>query len=146
MPLTETEISIARAVAMALFPREGAIPLDAEDAEVVPYFLDYWERLPSLEQTQVRALLAAVELGFAAWARDPRARFTTASGEDRWSYLESWSKTANHMQRMVFEGLRTMFLLGYVDSPAVRRAIGNTGDGGPIPEPLAIPSGPTAEA
>ncbi len=146
MPLSDAEIAIARAVGMTLFPREGAIPLDADDAGVVEYFVDYWERLPNLEQAQVRALLLAVELGFAAWSRDPRARFTTATGEDRWAYLEGWSRTANHMQRMVFEGLRTMFLLGYVDSPAVRRAIGNFGDGGVDDAPLAIPLGLTAEA
>jgi hypothetical protein len=128
------------------FPREGAIPLDADDAGAVDYFVDYWERLPNLEQAQVRALLAAVELGFAAWSRDPRARFTAATAEDRWAYLEGWSKTTNHLQRMVFEGLRTMFLLGYVDSPAVRRAIGNFGDGGPVEEPIAVAPGITAEA
>lgn len=149
MPLSEAEITVARAVANTLFPREGAIPLDADDADAIAYFCDYWERLPNLEQAQVRALLGAVELGFAAWSRDPRARFTTASADDRWSFLEGWSRTANHMQRMVFEGLRTMFLLGYVDSPRVREAIGNFGDGGlpaPAEEPPAVLGGLTAEA
>jgi hypothetical protein len=138
--LTEAEIQIARLVASTLFPEEGAIAVGAEQAHVLPYWMDYFERLPNLEQVQVRALLQATELGFAAWSRSPRARFSTASPEDRWAYLESWAHSTNHVQQMVFEGLRTMFLLGYVDSPEVRRAIGNFGDGG-------LPGAtPTAEA
>lgn len=137
--LSASEIETARLVANTLFPAEGVIPLDAEQAGVGAYFQDYYDRLPNLEQVQVRALLTAVELGFAAWSRDPRARFATASPDDRWAYLEAWSRSTNHYQRTVFDGLRTIFLLGYVDSADVRKLIGNFGDGGPI-DGMTIPS------
>ena len=129
--LSAADLETARCVAGTLFPAEGVIPVDAEQAEVSAYFQDYFDRLPNLEQAQVRALLQAVELGFAAWSRSPRARFTTASPEDRWTFLEAWSQSSNHYQRMIFDGLRTVFLLGYVDSIPVRKLINNFGDGGP---------------
>lgn len=151
MALTDAEIEIARAVALTLFPAEGVIAVDAEQAGVIQAFARYVEGQDVVGQAATRALLQATELGFAAWARSPRARFTTASSDDRWAFLESWSKSGNAAQRMAFEGLRTMLLLGYVDSDPVRRAMGNFGDGGPVPgqavlPPFASAAAPTPEA
>lgn len=126
MSLTPQEARIVRTIGQTLFPRDAVIDLDAEDVRVTDYMEDYFARVPSFQRGQLRALIAAVDYGFAAWSRRPTARFTEADPEERRQYLESWARASTYTQRMVFEGLKVMFTFAYVDAQAVKDRIGVT--------------------
>lgn len=145
--LTEREVKLLRAIGQALFPRDKHVGVDALDVGVASYIDAWLARCGTTERAQFHALVQAVAAGFPVWARDPSARLEAARLEDRRAYIESWERSQTYVQRMLWEGLRGMFLFAYVDAPDVKRAIGqhpsedavtSQASGGASPEEEAV--------
>lgn len=124
MILNPAERRVLRAIGQTMFPRGGAIDADATDADVVGYIEDYLGRLPALDRWQLRLFFRAFEVGFAAWSRNPGARFSTAHPDDRRDYLSSWEHSPRYAQRMGFNGLRMVFTFAWAESDAVKAGMG----------------------
>lgn len=124
MILSPYERRVLRAIGQTMFPRGGAIDADAHDADVVSYIDDYLSRLPTWDRWQLRAFFRAFDLGFAAWCRNPMARFHTAHPDDRRDYLSSWEHSPRYTQRMGFQGLRMVFTFAWAESDAVKAGMG----------------------
>lgn len=124
--LTPREVRIVRAIGKALFPRDKNVDVDAIDVGVSRYIDDWMSRCGTAERAQFHALLNAFDAGYPVWARDPSLRLEAARREDRRAYMESWERSQIYLQRMLWEGLRSMFLFAYVDADAVREAIGQS--------------------
>jgi hypothetical protein len=122
-PLTSGERRIVLAIGQTMFPRDGVLPFDADDAGVVEYVEDYLGRMPPFSRAQIRALLNTFEYAFAAWAGRPRDTFSSARPADRALYLESWERSATYTQRMLYEAIRAMMTFAYVESDVVDAAI-----------------------
>lgn len=122
--LTPREARVLRALGQALFPRDRHIDVDAVDVDVTGYIDDWLSRCSTLERAQFHALVQTVDRGFSVWARDPSARIEAARADTRRAYVESWERSATYLQRMLWEGLRSMFLFAYVDASPVREAFG----------------------
>lgn len=123
MALSDQEMKIALALGQTMFPRDGVLGIDADDAGVAPYLDDYVSRMPGFSRTQIRALLNTFEYGYGAWAGRPGATFSSARPPERAAYLESWETASTYTQRMLYEALRTMFVFAYVESDVVLEAI-----------------------
>ena len=119
MGLSEDEKRIVLALGQTMFPRDRLLDVDAADADVVGWIEDYVGRMPPLARAQIRALLKTFDLGFAAWARRPGARFAAARPSDRSAYLDTWEQASTYTQRQLHEALRCMMVFAYVESPAV---------------------------
>lgn len=124
--LSPREVRVLRALGQTLFPRDRHIDVDAIDADVTAYIDDWLSRCGPVERAQFHALLQAVDRGFGVWARDPSARLESARAETRAAYVESWERSTTYLQRMLWEGLRSMFLFAYVDAEPVREAFGQS--------------------
>lgn len=120
MVLTDAERRIVVALGQTMFPRDGVIGLDGEDAGVADWVDDYAARMPPLSRTQIRALLRSFDLGFGVWAGRPRETFAAARPDARAAYLESWERSSTYTQRMLYEALRSFLSFAYVEAPAVR--------------------------
>lgn len=118
--LTDRELRIIRAIGQTMFPRDGVLGIDGEDAHVTAWVDDYMGRMTPLGRAQVRALVTAFDVGYAAWSGRPRDVFAAALPADRAAYLDSWERSATYTQRMLYEALRAMFTFAYVDSDVVR--------------------------
>ena len=123
MALSEPEQRIVLAIGQTMFPRDGALPMDADDVGVVAWIEDYLDRMPPFSRAQIRALLNTFEYGYAAWSGRPRDTFSAARPADRAAYLESWERAATYTQRMLYEAIRAMMVFAYVESDAVDAAI-----------------------
>lgn len=127
MGLNDAERRTVAALGQTMFPRDGVIGLDGEDAGVADWVVDYVGRMPPLSQVQIKALLRTFDLGFGLWAGRPRETFAGARPDARAAYLESWEHSSTYTQRMLYEALRSFLSFAYVESPAVRAAF--------VPEP-----------
>lgn len=123
MSLSDHERRIVLAIGQTMFPRDGVLSIDADDAGVVAWVDDYLDRMPPFSRTQVRALLNTFEYGFAAWSGRPRDTFSAARPADRTAYLESWERSSTYAQRQLHEALRTVLTFAYVDAEVVDRAL-----------------------
>jgi hypothetical protein len=123
MALTDAERRIAHALGQTMFPRDGVIGLDGDDAGVADWVDDYVRRMPPLSRTQIKALLRTFDLGYGVWLGRPRETFSNARPDARAAYLESWENSATYTQRMLYEALRSFLSFAYVESPAVRRLV-----------------------
>jgi hypothetical protein len=122
MVLTDGERRIVHALGQTMFPRDGVLGIDGDDADVTGWVDDYVGRMPALSRTQIRALLRAFDLGFGVWAGRPRDTFAAARPDARAAYLESWEHSATYTQRMLYEALRSFLSFAYVESAPVRAA------------------------
>lgn len=123
MALSDQEMKIALAIGQTMFPRDGVLGIDADDAGVAPWLDDYVARMPPFSRAQIRALLNTFEYGYGAWAGRPGATFSSVRPPERAAYLESWETAATYTQRMLYEAIRTMFVFAYVESDVVAEAI-----------------------
>lgn len=126
MGLSDNEKKIALAIGQTMFPRDSILQIDADDADVVGWIDDYLGRMPPFARGQIRALLNTFEYGYAAWSGRPRDTFSTARPQERAEYLDSWERSPTYTQRQLYEALRAMFTFAYVESDAVRTALGPT--------------------
>ena len=111
------------ALGQCLFPRDGVLDIDGDDAGVVDWVDDYLGRMEPLARTKVRALIRTFDLGYTAWAGRPGASFLTASPADRTAYVEAWDESPIYTQRILSDALRTVLTFAYVESAAVVAAL-----------------------
>lgn len=121
--LTASERAIARTVAAACFPADGALALTDAPGAVADWLDDYCARLPTAERTQLRGLLHAVDRGYGLWTRSG-GRLVDAPAPAVADYLRSWIDAPTYAQRMLFEGLRTVLIMGLCAQPSTRTAMG----------------------
>lgn len=125
--LSADEAKIVGAIGQTLFMRDSTLDLDGIDVGIVSYIDDYLYRVPASERAQFRALLHAFDKGMALTSLRPGARFCTASHTQRLGYIDSWERSGSYLRRKLYEALRAVFTIAYVDAPAVRQAIGMEG-------------------
>lgn len=123
MVLSDQERKVVFALGQCLFPRDGAIGIDGDDAGVVAWVDDYLNRMDPVARTKVRALIRTFDLGYVAWMGKPGASFATASPDDRLAYVEAWENAPTYTQRMLSDALRTVLTFAYVESAAVDAAL-----------------------
>jgi len=110
--LTRFEARLVHRLAQTMFPREGAITLDAADARVVEYVDTYLTWMPKQERVLIRAMFLA--FGLTA----PR------SPERRKQWLEGWERSRLYPRRVIFQALRSVLCLAYTSDPEVLRQMG----------------------
>lgn len=121
--LTQRETAVIETIAETLFPPEGRTSVTADEARVVAYIDRFLQRLPLVEQLGMRALFQVIEFGMVATTMNPRARFTTASFDDRRRYFESWDLSDNPARKSVYNAIRSMMTIAYTSSEAVMSAM-----------------------
>jgi hypothetical protein len=121
--LSDQERKIVFALGQCLFPRDGVLDVDGDDAGVVDWVDDYLGRMEPLARTKVRALIRTFDLGFTAWSGRPAASFVAASPADRAAYVEAWDESPIYTQRILSDALRTVLTFAYVESAPVGAAI-----------------------
>jgi hypothetical protein len=124
MPLSKSERRVVKAIGQTIFPRGGAIDVDAVEAGVVEYVEDYVERLPPWNRVQMRALFFAFDRAFGINASQPGRRFVDAHPDERRVFLDSWEHSSNYYQRMLWAGLRMVLTLAYAEAPGVKVGMG----------------------
>lgn len=122
MALTQYESRVARALTDVLFSPSGSLP-DPDAAGVVERVASYFAALPVDLQAQLRALLVAFDVGYAVVMRSPTRRFIDASFEEQQEYVRRCESSRGH-QHMSWDGLRLIFVVAYVESPAVMQSLG----------------------
>ncbi|RME22544.1 MAG: FAD-binding protein [Deltaproteobacteria bacterium] len=121
--LTAPEARIARAIGQAMFPREARGLPDGHDAHVV----DYLDKLLALalpfERTQLRGLFQLFERSFMALHRQSLA---DADADVIAEFLRGWEESPTYSRRMIFEGLRSIYLMAWFGSDRVNAEVGVT--------------------
>jgi hypothetical protein len=122
--LTRAEMEVVDAVASVFFPREGRVGLDADEAGVVMYCDRFIAQLPVAEQVKMRALLQVVEHGIKGQAMNPWARFSRSTPDQQAAFLESLERSDSAAKRGIFQALRSMFTIAWLEHGGVRSALG----------------------
>jgi hypothetical protein len=129
--LTRKEQAIVSALADALFPAGGAIPLSGTEAGLVEYMDAYLSRTPPESRTLIRLLLRFVEHG--PWIFGPRrARFSSLSPRERDLALTDMAESRVYFRRVAFLSMRTMLSMGYLADDRVAACIGVRSDERPF--------------
>ena len=122
--LTKREVRVIKTLGQTLFPRGGKLASDSIDADVVTYIDRYMSHLSKWDQLRLRSLYQLFEFGIAASTLNPAKRFTTADPEERREYLEEWEHSSIYARRMIFGGMRSVFLLAYLSNETVSGEFG----------------------
>jgi hypothetical protein len=123
--LSRAEIEIVDAVSRVFFPDDvssGAPTID--DAGVIAYIDTFVGWMPRNEQVKLRALLQVVERGYSVTAMSPTATFSRADRDKQSTYLAEWERASSPARRCVFQALRSMISIAYMESPAVKTWMG----------------------
>jgi hypothetical protein len=112
------------AIAETLFPAGGPLVTTVQDADVVHYVDTLLSSLQTQERVLVRCLFTLFEIQLIV--TQPRAftRFSKASHQARTRSMAQWEKSPMHLQRIVFQAMRSLILWAYVDHPTVAKEIG----------------------
>ena len=122
--LTQSEARLISAIGQTLFPRDGEMSSDSVDAGVVAYIDRYLSELSLWDQIRLRGMFQLFELGITVMDLNPTKRFTTSFADERVEYLRWWEQSEIYAQRMIFAGLRSVFLLAYFGSSDVSAEFG----------------------
>lgn len=134
--LSAKEQAIVAAVADALFPVGGPIPVSGTEAGLVAYMDTHMRRVPTSIRILLRLLLAFIEHG--PWLFGPRrARFTRLRLEERAPALKDMEKSSLYLRRVSFFSIRTLLSMGYLANPAVVKSIGCAGHASPFEASLS---------
>jgi hypothetical protein len=125
--LTRTEADVVDAIASVFFPPGGAIEADSHDTHIVAYVDRFVSQLPRPEQVKIRALLQLVERGYAAKALNPMARFSQATESQQADFLRELESAGSAARRGVFQALRSLMTIAYMEHPSVREQMGAPG-------------------
>lgn len=125
--LTRMEADVVDALAAAFFPPGGALEFDSNDTHVVSYVDRFVSQLPRPEQVKIRALLQLIERGYAARALNPLARFSQATESQQADFLRELESSSSAARRGVFQALRSMVTIAYMEHPLVREQMGAPG-------------------
>lgn len=121
--LSAKEQAIIAAVADALFPAGGPIPVSGTEAGLVAYMEAHMARVPPGIRLLLRLLTAFIEHG--PWLFGPKpARFTRLRPGERVKALEDMLKSSIYFRRVVFLSIRTILSMGYLANPKVVAQIG----------------------
>jgi hypothetical protein len=121
--LSGKEQAIVAAVADALFPSGGPIPVSGTEAGLVAYMDAHVRRTPPHMRLLIRLLFLFLEHG--PWIFGPRCvRFTRLRPEERVAALSDMATSHIYFRRVAFLSIRTMLAMGYLANPAVARRIG----------------------
>jgi hypothetical protein len=120
--LSAKEQAIVAAVADAMFPKGGAIPLSGTEAGLVAYMDRYVGRMPNPSRALCRLLFHFLEHG--PWLFGPRRkRFSRMTLEDRLAALDDMRTSSIYFRRIAFLSMRTMLTMGYLANGDVARSM-----------------------
>ncbi|HVY45725.1 MAG TPA: hypothetical protein VHB21_07590 [Minicystis sp.] len=120
--LARKEQAIVAAVADAMFPKGGPIPLSGTEAGLVGYMDAYVGRMPNPSRLLCRLLLRLLEHG--PWLFGPRrTRFTRLSQRERLAALDDMRTSSIYFRRVAFLSMRTMLTMGYLANGDVARSM-----------------------
>lgn len=120
--LTRKEQAIIAAIADALFPPSGPIPVSGTEAGLVAYIDGHVRGVQTHTRFLMRLLFVFLEHG--SWVFGPSRRFTRLSQEERIQALDAMSTSSIYFRRVAFLSIRTMMCMGYLANAEVKRAIG----------------------
>ena len=120
--LNRCEQALVTAVADALFPPNGPIPLSGSEAGVLAYFDGYVRRSLPRQRVLMRLLLIFTEYSPLLFG-PVRRRFTRLSQDDRLAYMERCSVSNFYFRRIAFLSFRTLMTMAYLAHPEVERAM-----------------------
>ena len=120
--LNRCEQALVAAVADALFPPGGPIPLSGTQADILPYFDSYVQRSLPRQRLLMRLLLIFTEYSPLLFG-PVRRRFTRLSQDERLEYLERSSVSNIYFRRIAFLSFRTLMTMAYLAHPEVERAM-----------------------
>ncbi|NUQ77697.1 MAG: hypothetical protein HUU21_29525 [Polyangiaceae bacterium] len=137
--LSAKEQAIVTALADALFPSGGPIPISGTEAGLVSYMDEYVRRTPPHMRLLIRLLFLFIEHG--PWLFGPRhVRFTRQRPEERVAALADMASSSIYFRRVSFLSIRTMLSMGYLANPAVARRIGWVEQRAPFESVEVVPS------
>jgi hypothetical protein len=120
--LSAKEQAIVAAVADAMFPKGGAIPLSGTEAGLIAYMDAYVGRMPNASRALCRLLFPFLEHG--PWLFGPkRIRFTRMNHDERLAALDDMRTSSIYFRRIAFLSMRTMLTMGYLANGDVMRSM-----------------------
>jgi hypothetical protein len=122
--LTPVEAKIVGALGQTMYPREGAIPIDANQARAIEYVDAWLAALPLRERTLVRLMFVLFEISMPVFGPSRLRTFTRADPESQYEYLAAWETSRLYFRRAAMFGMRSVFALAYMADPEVQRHIG----------------------
>jgi hypothetical protein len=128
--LTRSEINVLAALAESILP-SGRLGPGGIDAGVIDYIDTFLSNQLPAERVKLRAMIQLIERGIAGQALSPFLRFTTASESQREAWLNWLETNPRNAVRSVFQALRSLFMIAYMENPEVRRAMGQQPQGNP---------------
>lgn len=120
--LGRKEQALVAAVADALFPPNGPIPVSGTGAGLVAYTDEYVRGVPPPTRLLMRLLFIFVEHG--PWLFGPAPRFTRLSQARRIREIERMAQSPVYLRRVAFLSIRMVMCMGYLANEDVKRAIG----------------------
>jgi hypothetical protein len=120
--LSRKEQAIVAAVADALFPPGGPIPLSGTEAGLVRYMDQALAQYPRHTLFLTRLLFAFLEHG--PWIFGFSPRFTRLSREQRVRAMDRMAKSPVYLRRIAFLSIRMLMCMGYLANDDVKRSIG----------------------
>jgi hypothetical protein len=124
--VSRREVAFLNAAGDAIFPRGGAIPASASDADVA----GYTDRWLAASRPRIRVLLHLLfflmehaTLVFPAPGWGGWRRFTALSPEQRIAVLDGWRSSRHFPRRLVFTSLRAVLTMAWFAHPPVMRQL-----------------------
>ena len=117
----------ARAAALVIYPRGGAIAASGDSARVALHADRFVAAQGQGNRFLMRLLFVAVEHGtllFPTHGPGGWRRFTSLGPDQQLAYLEGWRQSELAPRRLVFMSLRAILTMGYFADPEVLRGLG----------------------
>ena len=124
--LTDHEYRTLAALARALFPPGGPIPVGASTMDLARAFDRFLADEPSWNQTDLRNALFLLEYGPVIFERRA-VTFSHLSDAERLRHFERWAESDDLMRRQVAVAFRKFLALVFYDRPEVWPHIGYDG-------------------
>ena len=87
--LTPIEAKIVGALGQTMYPREGAIGLDATQTRAIEYVDEWLTLVPFKERVLLRLMFVLFEISMPAFGPVRTRRFSRADPDSRYAYLSS---------------------------------------------------------
>lgn len=120
--LSRKEQAVVAAVADALFPPGGPIPVSGTEAGLVAYMDASIRQYPRHMIVLTRLLFAFIEHG--PWLFGFAPRFTRLSQPERVRAMQRMSESPIYLRRVAFLSIRMLMTMGYLANDDVKRSIG----------------------
>lgn len=121
---TEAEIRVLDAIAEALFPLEGAIPVTPTQAGTARRVDRLLAATGPVDRNGFRALLQVLEHEVGLGRRRPGPPLSEAPLDERIRRLEVWDQCESYPLRTLYQGVRTLLVMAYMADPEVQRHLG----------------------